>query len=221
VDRLTKPELYRYLDEHWGVVEVAARWEESRKREQAEQMVERLARWVAGNPRELVATEQRFRVELPGTDIELAGAVDRVERDATGRLVIVDFKTGKSPPTGEEVRRHPQLGTYQLAVALGGFVDLSHRTEPGGAALVQLGRDRRVGPEQHQPPLSGDEDPGWARDAVRDAAATMAGASFTARVNPHCGICAVRTSCPVSEHGRQVVAPEVMDPPGGGDGGPP
>ncbi|HEX6073683.1 MAG TPA: ATP-dependent DNA helicase [Micromonosporaceae bacterium] len=224
VDRLTTPELYRYLDEHWGVVEVAARWEEGRKREQAEQMVQRLVRWVANNPRELVATEQPFQATLPGSDVTITGTVDRVERDAAGRLVIIDFKTGKSSPTGEEVRRHPQLGTYQLAVALGGFTGFSDVTEPGGAALVQLGRERRDGPEQHQPPLAADQDPGWAEDAVRDAASTMSGASFTARANPQCGICAVRTSCPLSEHGRQVVEPgerehDVRELPDGADGG--
>jgi superfamily I DNA/RNA helicase/RecB family exonuclease len=216
VDRLTEPELYRYLDEHWGVVEVAARWEEGRKRQQAEQMVERLVRWVAANPRELLAVEQRFQVTLPGTDVTVSGTVDRVERDAAGRLVIIDFKTGRSTPTAEEVRHHPQLGTYQLAVALGGFTELSGPADPGGAALVQLGRDRRDGPEQHQPPLSADADPGWAEEVVRDAAVTMSGSSFTARANPHCGICAVRTSCPVSEHGRQVVEPEQPGPAGGG-----
>lgn len=211
VDQLTKPELYRYLDEHWGLVEVAARWEEGRKREQAEQMVDRLVRWVAANPRELIATEQRFQVTLPDSDITVTGTVDRIERDTTGRLVVIDFKTGKSPPPNDEVRRHPQLGTYQLAVSLGGFAGLSDVAEPGGAALVQLGRDRRSGPEQHQPPLASDEQPGWAEEVVRDAATAMSDATFTAQANSHCGICAVRTCCPLSEQGRQVVEPEPGD----------
>ncbi len=220
-DRLTEPELYRFLDEQWGVVEVAARWEQGRKRQHAEQMIERLVRWLAANPRQLVAVEQGFRVTLPaadvpggdraeatGPEVEIAGTVDRIERDADGRLVVIDFKTGKSMPTAEDVARHPQLGTYQLAIALGGFEAVAGGVaEPGGAALVQLGKTRRDGPEQRQPALVEDADPDWAEQAVRDAADAMSGESFTARINSYCPVCAVQTSCPLSEHGRQVVEP--------------
>ena len=209
-DGLTQAELLQFLDEHWGVIEVSARWEEGRKREQATQMIERLVRWLATNPRELVGTEQSFRVRLPGTNVEIAGTVDRLERDADGRLVVIDFKTGKTIPTADDVARHPQLGVYQLAVALGGFERFGP-AESGGAALVQLGRDRRGGPEQRQEPLKTDVDPEWAERTVRDAATTMSGAAFTARVNQHCATCAVRICCPLSPHGRQVVAPD--DPP--------
>jgi RecB family exonuclease len=211
-DRLTEPELYSFLDEHWGVVEVAARWEQGRKRKHADQMVERLVRWLTTNPRELVAAEQDFRVTLPaepgGPAVEIAGTVDRIERDGDGRLVVIDFKTGKTMPTADDVARHPQLGTYQLAVALGGFAAVAGgAAEPGGAALVQLGRARRDGPEQRQSPLSEDADSQWAEQTVREAATAMSGGSFSAQVNSYCAVCAVQTSCPLSEHGRQVVEP--------------
>ncbi|MQA26109.1 MAG: AAA family ATPase [Micromonosporaceae bacterium] len=240
--------LYRYLDEHWGVVEVAARWEQGRKREQAEQMIGRFLGWLAANPRELLAAEQPFRVRLPSADphdpaVEIVGAVDRIERDAAGRLVVIDLKTGKSAPTADEVGEHPQLGTYQLAVALGGFAALAGDAEdsaagsgrevgdsegpasgaeeagvgpggvePGGAALVQLGKDRRAGPEQRQPALSEADDPAWAETMVRDAAASMSSDTFTAQVNQWCPVCAVQSSCPLSEHGRQVIEPPTVPP---------
>ena len=44
-----------------------------------------------------------------------------LERDADGRAVVVDLKTGSSKPSRAELARHPQLGVYQLAVALGAF----------------------------------------------------------------------------------------------------
>ncbi|MGH3717078.1 MAG: RecB family exonuclease, partial [Micromonosporaceae bacterium] len=211
--------LYRFLDEHWGVVEVAARWEQGRKRDAAEKMVKRLVDWLAANPRELLGAEKGFRVTLPGEvdgaggpEVEIVGAVDRIERDADGRLVVIDFKTGKSAPRNGDVASHPQLGTYQLAIALGGFAELAGDpdgtpAEPGGAALVHLGKDRRDGPEQQQPALGEADDPQWADRMVRAAASAMAAPRFTAQVNDYCAICPVSASCPVSEHGRQVIEP--------------
>ena len=41
--------------------------------------------------------------------------LDRLERDAQGRLRIVDFKTGRHVPTQARVDEMDQLGIYQLA----------------------------------------------------------------------------------------------------------
>ena len=37
---------------------------------------------------------------------------------------MVDLKTGSSKPNAADLDRNPQLGVYQLAVLLGGFVEL-------------------------------------------------------------------------------------------------
>ena len=173
------------------LLEVAARWEAGRKRSQAEEMVKRLTSWLAANPRRLIAAEQGFRARLTDSDpvIEITGKADRIELDGAGRLVVIDFKTGKSIPTDEEVARHAQLGTYQLAIAYGGLEDLPGvppSAPPGGAILVQLGKNRKDGPEQHQPALADSDDPDWAERMVRGAAAAMAAGSFNAAVNPGC-----------------------------------
>ncbi len=70
-------------------------------------------------------------------NVRLRGRVDRIERDAAGRLVIVDVKTGKTPVSKDDAQRHAQLAAYQLAVAEG-LVD--HGDEPGGGRLVYLGK---------------------------------------------------------------------------------
>ncbi len=160
------------------------------------------------NPRRLIAIESEFAVRVaddPARPIELAGRVDRLERDEAGRLVVIDLKTGKSTSvTQAEVAEHPQLGAYQAAVEAGAFAE--HGTEPGGAALVQLGIGAEAR-EQAQPPASEAEDPGWARAMVRRTADTLAASTFNAVVNSKCRVCPVRTSCPVSGKGRQVVEP--------------
>lgn len=204
-------ELHRYLDEHWDEVEFPARWLVGRRRREADDMLDRLAGWLAGNPRKLVATEHRFRTRLPDVPgqpaVELTGAVDRLELDDAGRPVIVDLKTGKTAPTDDAAAVHPQLAAYQVAAAHDAFVDqpgVDPGAEPGGAALVQLGLSRKGAREQRQPALSEADDPGWAEDMVHDAARAMAANTFQAVVNDHCRMCAVRTSCPLNAKGRQV-----------------
>ena len=206
--------LRKYLDEHWGEVEFPARWVVDRKRVEADRMLDKLAEWLAGNPRRLVATEHRFRTRLPDRPdtpvVELTGAVDRLEVDDAGRPVIVDLKTGASAPTDAAAALNPQLASYQVAAAHDAFAELSGvgpGAEPGGAALVQLGGTRAGPKEQRQPALSEADDPGWAEDMVHDAARRMAASSFRAVINEHCRSCAVQTSCPLSTHGRQVTDP--------------
>ncbi len=203
--------LRKYLDEHWGEVEFPARWVVDRKRAEADRMLDKLAEWLAGNPRQLVATEHRFRTRLPDRPdtpaVELTGAVDRLEVDDSGRPVIVDLKTGASAPTDAAAALNPQLASYQVAAAHDAFAELpgvGPGADPGGAALVQLGGTRAGPKEQRQPALSESDDPGWAEDMVHDAARRMAASSFSAVINEHCRSCAVQTSCPLSTHGRQV-----------------
>ena len=92
---------------------------------------------------ERVGIEEGFRVEVGRAVV--AGRVDRIERDAEGRLRIVDLKTGKTKPTEAELDRHGQLGAYQVAVEEGGFPGLGEHS--AGAALVFIGKG---GPQRAQ-----------------------------------------------------------------------
>jgi len=137
--------------------------------------------------------------------VEITGRVDRLERDADGRAIVVDLKTSSAPVPGTDLDRHPQLGVYQLAVMLGAFEQLG-LTEPGGAELVQVGKaslsaEVRVQPQRA---LADDPEPGWARELVETVAAGMAGPLFEARLNPGCRNCPVASSCPVHASGEQV-----------------
>jgi superfamily I DNA/RNA helicase/RecB family exonuclease len=176
-------------------------WTTRRERERARTMLAKFLAWLdAGGRRELVGVEVPFRVGV-GERATVTGRVDRLERDGDGRLVVFDFKTGRTPTRGDDLARHPQLGTYQLAAQAGGF---GGPAEPGGAALVQLGGSGAAAKQQDQPPLAADADPDWARRLVLMVAEGMAGADFPARENGGCRICPVRTSCPAHSEGRQV-----------------
>lgn len=133
----------------------------------------------------------------------IRGRVDRVETDATGRLRIVDLKTGSSKPTATEVARHLQLGAYQVAVE-GGALGGERRS--AGAGLLQLGKAAKTTTTlQVQPPLAADSEPDWAVRALADNAEAMGAASFAAqRGGGLCGTCQVRSSCPAQAEGRRL-----------------
>jgi superfamily I DNA/RNA helicase/RecB family exonuclease len=191
------------IDDIWHHLDFGSVWYGTRQREVAERMVRKFLDWHAANPRELLATEQALRVRVG--QVEITGRVDRLERDESGRGVIVDLKTGGTAPREEELDRHPQLGVYQLAVLLGAFERLGV-IEPGGAELVQVGKAglSAKAKVQRQRALSEDADPGWAKELVDAVAAGMAGPVYRARANPGCRTCPVASCCPVQQDGAQV-----------------
>jgi superfamily I DNA/RNA helicase/RecB family exonuclease len=195
------------LHRRWGRLGLGSGWVADSDRARLDRMVRKLASYIAENRGRwsVVGTELPFEVlvELPDGPAVLTGRVDRVEQDGQGALRVVDLKTGKSSPANGEVPRHAQLGVYQVAVEQGGFTDGQASTS-GGAALVQLGTPAVRHKEQPQPPLSADDDPGWARDLVNRVATGMAGAEFAATVGDLCTVCPVRTSCPAQSDGRAV-----------------
>ena len=198
---LSPDELPDAFEERWSQdVDAGTGWHARKEHDRALAMVRRLQGWLRDNPRELVAAEEAFGVRIGRA--WLSGRVDRLERDTAGNLVVVDLKTSRSPVPKSQVEQHAQLGAYQVAVERGGF-DADGKS--GGAALVQLGHDRkRDGQEQRQQALVDAEDPQWAERMVSETAEGMASSEFQAVKNPMCRHCVVRSSCPLHTDGGQV-----------------
>lgn len=164
-------------------------------------MLRRLAGWVHSRDLEFVDVERSFSVAV-GDDATMSGRVDRIERDAAGRLVIIDLKTGTTQARDADIAEHPQLGAYQLAVLSGAFEESS---ESGGAALVQIGGTTKDAKWQPQPPLGEAENPDWVRDLVLAVAQRYRGSEFTAKYNSRCeSQCALASSCPIHPRGRTI-----------------
>lgn len=195
----------RLVAERFDQIELPARWLAERERTRALKMVDKILTWAAENPRELLAIEAAFECALEpldrGPDVVLKGSVDRLERDEHGRLVVVDLKTGASPPSERATAEHPQLAAYQVAIESGAF---RHGSTSGGAYIVAVGSRSEKAVVREQLPLAESDDPAWGVARVREAAEAMAAATFMAEVNEYCRYCAVRTSCPISSQGRQV-----------------
>ncbi len=197
----SETELLTALERAWQHLPFESRWYADNELTRHRAMVKAFLTWRAQTRGELTEVGVEVEVDgvLDGGDVRLRGRVDRIERDAAGRLVIVDVKTGKTPVTKDDAQRHAQLAAYQLAVAEG-LVDSGD--EPGGGRLVYLGKPGSAGAtEREQDPLTPDAREQW-RTRVRDAARATAGPQFIARVNDGCTHCPLRPSCPAHTDGK-------------------
>ncbi len=197
----SETELLAALERAWQHLPFESRWYADNELARHRAMVEAFLTWRAQTRGELTEVGVEVEVDgvLDGGNVRLRGRVDRIERDAAGRLVIVDVKTGKTPVAKDDAQRHAQLAAYQLAVA-DGLVDSGD--EPGGGRLVYLGKPGSAGAtEREQDPLTPDARDQW-RTRVRGAAAATAGPQFIARVNDGCTHCPLRPSCPAHTDGK-------------------
>lgn len=210
-DDITHAALVARLDTVWSELDLGARWFADKQRDRAITSLQRVLDYQAASGRELVRAEQAIAVQVQyptSAGVRTAaikGRIDRVERDEQGRACIVDLKTGSSKPSKDELARLPQLGVYQLAVVLGGLAEIGLH-EPGGAALVQLGRaggKSQAGLVQWQPAL--DLDGGWALELLARVAQGMRQVRFAAQPGEDCDRCPVRACCPAYDEGVQVV----------------
>ena len=104
--------LVEYVSARFDAIELAARWLAEREQERAQGMVDKLLRWLAKNPRRLLAIEHEFTVRLddPARPIQLTGRAGRLEVDEQGRLVLIDTKTGQRTDARTGQKAGPATG---------------------------------------------------------------------------------------------------------------
>jgi RecB family exonuclease len=144
-------------------------------------------RWVAREgvvvAADVLAVEQVFDVEVGG--VRLFGAMDRVDRIADDAVRIRDYKSGRIPPSREDVEENLQLAIYDLAAAQ--LWPWAKRVEVG---LDLLRHDRVIAVERS----------GSHRDATRRYLQAMvarieATSDFPARMSTLCTHCDQRRHC--------------------------
>ena len=115
-------EMTRGLEEAWGEMEFPAAWMAATELEEAKAALARFESYRLATGREVVASEANvdFTIDCGGP-VKVQGRIDRIERDSSGRVWIVDLKTGKRAPTVVEAGANIQLGLYQLALMTNGL----------------------------------------------------------------------------------------------------
>ena len=124
----------------------------------------------------------------PSGRARIRGQVDRLERDADGRLVVVDLKTGQDR-RAKNIEEHGQLAAYQVAVAAGGFAEHGTGARRSGAAAGRHGRQGQgaaPGPAARPTCRSPRPGPGELLAEVGDG---MGAATFEVRTGTHCQRC--------------------------------
>ena len=195
----TEQQMHAELERLWTELPFESQWYSDNELDRHREMLSTFTQWQGQTRREFTAAGAEVDIDgvlsagEDGPEVRVRGRVDRLERDAEGRLVVVDLKTGKSPVTKDDAQRHAQLAMYQLAIAEGLVPD---GAEPGGGRLVYLGKVGAAGAtERTQDALTPDACEDW-RANVRQAAAASQGPQFVARINDGCTHCPVRAMCP-------------------------
>ncbi|XOZ85899.1 PD-(D/E)XK nuclease family protein [Nocardia testacea] len=200
------------LARSWSAIDPETSWYSRQELRRTEAMLDAFVAWVRTTRGELTQAGIEVPVDcvLPGPgdempEVRIRGRIDRLERDAQGRFVIVDVKTGKNPVSEADAAQHAQLATYQVAAAAGALEESAGDPEPGGARLVYVGlpASSGVAKERIQPALDAEALETW-RETIHAAAASTEGPGFLAIRNEGCRHCAVKNSCPVQDAGRQV-----------------
>ncbi len=94
-----------------------------------------------------------------------------------------------------------QLACYQLAVALDGFESKLSGTKSTGAELVYLAKDSVKVTTRQQFVI----DEAAVKAKIEEIAEGMGAATFQAKINEMCGMCAVKAACPIQNEGRAVI----------------
>ena len=160
-------------------------------RQGREQLTQFLAWARAGDPPEVLQTEQKFDLPVGGT--KLTGRVDRMDRAGSDGVAIVDYKTGK-PKSQDDADESLQLSLYALAAkeAWGMRADrlIFHNLEDNTMMVTTRSNADLEG----------------AKERVREAAENIAAGDFHAKPGYQCSFCPYRNLCPATE--KVIHAPE-------------
>ena len=197
--KITDEQLVEQLNQAWPLIDPSSGWISRASLVRAQRMLAKFAEYHRTNPRTVVGAELSFELTLGRAHIR--GNVDRLEVDADGNYYVVDFKTGKNPISKGDALENLQLACYQIGVMLKGFEKQLDGNKVAGSELIYIGTDAKSFATRERPPV----DLAEISAQVEEIAQGMGASTFTARINPMCKHCQVKTSCPLQLEGRTVI----------------
>lgn len=146
-------------------------------------IIDRYVAWNDSSKNTLIGSEVKFKIIID--KITYTGRIDRIETDADGNYIVVDFKTGKSIISKKEITTHPQTNIYAAAIKD------KYGSLPTKVSLYYLEkdtfRDYMVDEQSLQSGL----------EIVQDAAKSIIAEDFTAKPSKSvCMFCPYRNICP-------------------------
>jgi len=193
-------DLREQVDRLWEGLPYRAPWQSAAGRQNLDEAFARFLVWRDGRQgRRLLGTEIAFRtvVATPAGDVDVSGRVDRLEMDEAGRLVVIDFKTGKTADTKAYL---DQMAIYRLGVEQGVFDDWApgvRRAAPPELVWPRLDpRIRSADDVGCRVFPVGDEPEGGLVARLGQAASLLRAETFDATPGAQCRGCAFRDGCP-------------------------
>jgi RecB family exonuclease len=155
---------------------------------------------------EVLASERAFEFRLDGADIH--GRIDAVFQMGEGGVRVVDYKTGRYPPTGEDVRHSLQLAAYFLAMRR--VPELAELGEPRLLELAYPFLESGDGGYKHYPVKpdrifdSVGEYERWAEATILRLLGEVRAERFAPSPEAECRFCSFKPICPVWPQGAEV-----------------
>ncbi len=141
-----------------------------------------------------IAREKYFL--LPIADgFDLSGRIDRIDKIGDNSLEIIDYKTGRTVPSEEEVRNNLQLSIYYFAL-----LKLWPSTQQVTLSLYYLRPDMKVSFVAEPALLE------QAKETLRDLVEQIRTTNYAPTPGRHCDYCDFRPHCPMMKHSSDVQA---------------
>lgn len=164
-----------------------------------------LERWRIHDPPNPVKAEVPFRFPIDGA--LLRGRIDAVYKQSNGHLRIVDYKTGRSYPTREELKDDLQLAAYWLATLR--TPELAALGEPAIVELAYIGVPRQRDGFQKLT-FSPKTEAGYTERVearIAELLTMIREERFAPSPEAECRWCRFKSICPLWAQGKDAAAP--------------
>ncbi|MGI9607170.1 MAG: RecB family exonuclease [Acidimicrobiales bacterium] len=142
--------------------------------------------WRLENPAEVAVEATEQKIDTTIVDVPFRGIVDRLDRDPSSGLVVVDYKSGRAPSRRFADARLDQVLLYAAAI------EAQTGERPQAARLLYLGQciiDTEVTDELLQASVDG------LHSTWEKIATSTASAEYEANPGPLCGWCPYAGEC--------------------------
>lgn len=170
----------------------------TKRRHDMDKMIVQLQEWVESRVDTRVAgREVRFQLLLTDADqpvdVAIVGTMDRVEVDAEGHAIVVDFKTSATPASKADAQANKQLQLYQFAVDSGAISEIS-RVSAGAMLAYPKSSAKKATSRQREQQALTDHDQLTAE--LFQSGRISVGSTFHAVQNSECSRCNFHVVCP-------------------------